>query len=199
MSLLLPCIAHVIQLSLKSLLGKMKAIPKNDKVEQTWSDDRVEALQATQQKREIVHTLGKVRGLNFIPIHNTNLFLRSETLRFILMHVLAPRVFLQLAEKSDKASSNPGCCHSVELHIPNARTSSLRCFLLPVRPRALCLKPGAGRQVDYLLCILEPFHRFTMLLCKTKTVTIHRVFKIYNKLSDHLEKSINQIPWKRVA
>lgn len=183
MSLLLPCIAHVIQLSLKSLLGKMKAIPKNDKVEQTWSDDRVEALRATQQKREIVHTLGK----------------RSETLRFILKQVLAPTVFLQLAEKSDKASSNPGCCHSVELHIPNARTSSLRCFLLPVRPRALCLKPGAGRQVDYLLCILEPFHRFTMLLCKTKTVTIHRVFKIYNKLSDHLEKSINQIPWGGVA
>lgn len=56
-----PCIAHVIQLSLKSLLGKIKAIPKNDRVEQAWSDNRVEALRATQQDREIVHTLGKVR------------------------------------------------------------------------------------------------------------------------------------------
>jgi hypothetical protein len=55
------------------------------------------------------------------------------------------------------------------------------------------------RQVDYLLCILEPFHRFTTLLCKTKNVTIHRVFKVYNKLFDHLEKSINQLRRKRVA
>lgn len=61
-----PCIAHVIQLSLKSLLGKIKAIPKNDRVEQAWSDDRVEALRATQQDREIVHTLGKVRRHKFI-------------------------------------------------------------------------------------------------------------------------------------
>jgi hypothetical protein len=86
-----PCIAHVIQLSLKSLLGKMKAIPKNDTVEQTWSDDRVEALRATQREREIVYTLGKVRRPNFILIYNTNLFLRSEALRFILMQVLSAR------------------------------------------------------------------------------------------------------------
>jgi hypothetical protein len=55
------------------------------------------------------------------------------------------------------------------------------------------------RQVDYLLCILEPFHRFTTLLCRTKNVTIHRVFKVYNKLFDHLEKSISQLRRKRVA
>lgn len=55
------------------------------------------------------------------------------------------------------------------------------------------------RQVDYLLCILQPFHRFTTLLSKTKDVTIHRVFKVYNKLFDHLEKSIRQLRRKRVA
>jgi hypothetical protein len=55
------------------------------------------------------------------------------------------------------------------------------------------------RQVEYLLCVLEPFHRFTPLLCKTKNATIHRVFKVYNKLFDHLEKSINQLRRKRVA
>jgi hypothetical protein len=55
------------------------------------------------------------------------------------------------------------------------------------------------RQVDYLICILQPFHRFTTLLSKSKDVTIHRVFKIYNKLFDHLEKSIRQLRQKRVA
>jgi hypothetical protein len=59
----IPCIAHIIQLSLNDLLGKMKAIPKNDSTEINWSDDRVRILRARQQKREIVDTLNKVCGL----------------------------------------------------------------------------------------------------------------------------------------
>lgn len=62
-----PCIAHVIQLSLKDLLGKMKAAPKINTAEQTWSDDRVDSLRARQQKREIVDTLNKVRHRGFYP------------------------------------------------------------------------------------------------------------------------------------
>jgi hypothetical protein len=84
-----PCIAHVIQLSLKDLLGKMKAAPKNDIAEQAWSDDQVDNLRARQQKHEIVDTLNKVRYCNFILIYYPNLFLRFEALRFILTQVLS--------------------------------------------------------------------------------------------------------------
>lgn len=83
-----PCIAHVIQLSLKNILGKMKAIPKNDTAEQTWSDDRVDSLRARQQKREIVDTLNKVRPLNLISFYLTNLHPRSEALQSSSMRVL---------------------------------------------------------------------------------------------------------------
>jgi hypothetical protein len=55
-----PCIAHVIQISLTDLLGKMKATPKNDTTELEWKEDRVRALRARQQKREIADTLNKV-------------------------------------------------------------------------------------------------------------------------------------------
>jgi hypothetical protein len=55
------------------------------------------------------------------------------------------------------------------------------------------------RQVDYLLEILQPFHKFTTILSRTKDITIHLVFKIYNKLFEHLEKSIQQLRRKRVA
>lgn len=55
-----PCIAHVIQLSLNDLLGKLKAIPKNENVEMDWSDERFRSLRVRQQKREIVDTLNKV-------------------------------------------------------------------------------------------------------------------------------------------
>lgn len=55
-----PCLAHVIQLSLVELLGKIKASPKNDNTELEWSEDRVRSLRARQQKRDITDTLNKV-------------------------------------------------------------------------------------------------------------------------------------------
>jgi hypothetical protein len=54
------------------------------------------------------------------------------------------------------------------------------------------------RQVDYLLLITEPFFNFTLELSKTKDVTAHYVFKIYNKLFEHLEQSITQLRRKRI-
>lgn len=58
------------------------------------------------------------------------------------------------------------------------------------------------RQIEYLLCITQPFFKFTTLLSKTRDVSIHLVFSIYNKLFEHLEKSIRQlqrkkVPWKQ--
>ncbi|KAJ6038667.1 hypothetical protein N7460_007384 [Penicillium canescens] len=58
-----PCLAHIIQLSLIDLLGKIKASPKNDTAESVWSDERVRLLRARQQKHKIADTLNKVRGL----------------------------------------------------------------------------------------------------------------------------------------
>lgn len=57
------------------------------------------------------------------------------------------------------------------------------------------------RQIEYLLWITQPFFKFTTALSETKDVTIHLIFSIYNKLFDHLEKSIRQlqrkkVPWK---
>jgi hypothetical protein len=58
------------------------------------------------------------------------------------------------------------------------------------------------RQIDYLLNITQPFYKWTTGLSKIKDVTIHNVFRVYNKLFDHLETSIRQlerkrIPWKQ--
>lgn len=57
------------------------------------------------------------------------------------------------------------------------------------------------RQIDYLLYITEPFYRFTTVLSKTKDITVHNVFRVYNALFEHFEKSIERlapksIPWK---
>ena len=57
--------------------------------------------------------------------------------------------------------------------------------------------------IEYLLWITQPFFKFTTALSKTKDVTIHSVFGIYNKLFEHLEVSIRQlqrktVPWKQL-
>jgi hypothetical protein len=56
------CIVHVIQLSLKDLLGKIKANPKNAEAESEWSDARTKSLQSAGERssRNIVATLKKV-------------------------------------------------------------------------------------------------------------------------------------------
>jgi ribosomal protein S15P/S13E len=58
-------------------------------------------------------------------------------------------------------------------------------------------------QVDYLLCITQPFFKFTTALSKSKDITIHLIFSIYNKLFSHLEASEEQLhqkstPWKKI-
>lgn len=65
------------------------------------------------------------------------------------------------------------------------------------------LRAEEWRQIEYLLWITQPFFKFTSLLSQTKDVIIHLVFSIYNKLFDHLEKSIGQlqrkkVPWKQL-
>lgn len=52
------------------------------------------------------------------------------------------------------------------------------------------------RQIDYLLYLTQPFFRFTTMLSKTKDVTVHTVFNIYNRLFAHFEKSISQLKRK---
>lgn len=64
------------------------------------------------------------------------------------------------------------------------------------------LSKAEWRQVDYLLYITEPFYRFTTVLSKTKEITVHHVFGIYNALFEHFEESIARltpktIPWKK--
>lgn len=61
------------------------------------------------------------------------------------------------------------------------------------------LSPEEWRQIDYLLWITQPFFKFTTLLSKTKDVSIHLIFSIYNKLFNHLEKSKTALKRKKVA
>lgn len=62
----IPCLAHVIQLSLKKLLGEMKANPNNESHEREWSEAKSKALRANRRRKEISDTLDRVRPLFYL-------------------------------------------------------------------------------------------------------------------------------------
>jgi hypothetical protein len=56
----IPCIAHVIQLCLKQLLGQIKANPKNETTERVSSDSQSQSLKSQHKNGEIAYTLNLV-------------------------------------------------------------------------------------------------------------------------------------------
>jgi hypothetical protein len=68
-----PCIAHVIQLSLNELLGKLKATPPNKEIELEWSDDKTRSFQTKRHgsnRVQITETLKKV-SLSYSRIYRS--------------------------------------------------------------------------------------------------------------------------------
>lgn len=55
-----PCLAHIIQLSLKQLLGQIKANPVNTNIESIWSEEHMQKTRQIAKEYSIASTLRKV-------------------------------------------------------------------------------------------------------------------------------------------
>ncbi|KAJ5316470.1 hypothetical protein N7476_006777 [Penicillium atrosanguineum] len=185
----IPCLAHVIQLSLQQLLGRIKANPLNESAETKWTEkqSRLAKLNAQHQVRGISYTLNKVR---FLAIYVT----ASPQRREIFYNLQTTDV--KLVPIQDVRTR----WNSTFLMLRRAKR--LRDIFAPFYTEYDCeemlLNDEEWRQVDYLLCITEPFFDYTTQLSKTRDVTAHYIFKIYNKLFEHLEQSMKQLRRKRV-
>jgi hypothetical protein len=184
-----PCLAHIIQLSLTRLLGRLKADPLNDTAQTKWTE--TESLEAKanikRQNCEVSVTLNKVRYLA--------IYIRASPQR--------RDTFNRLQTKEPKV-----------IPIQDVRTRWNSTFLMLRRAKrlraifpAFCaeydceemlLTDEEWRQIDYLLYLTEPFFEYTTELSKTRDVTTHLIFKVWNALFEHLEKSMKQLKRKRV-
>ncbi|KAG0153117.1 hypothetical protein PDIDSM_2076 [Penicillium digitatum] len=177
----IPCLAHVIQLSLNQLLARIKAVPLNESAETRWTEKQSRLAQENAKQSQISSTLNKVR---YLAIYVNASPQRRET-------------FYNLQTTNIKI-----------VPIQDVKTRWNSTFLMLRRAKRLqydceemLLSEQEWRQIDYLLCITEPFFDYTTQLSKTRDVTAHYVFKIYNKLFD-LERSQAQlrrkrVPWKK--
>jgi hypothetical protein len=180
----------VIQLSLKQLLGQMKANPQNDTVDMVWTEELSQAIKGQQRSRklDIAYTLNKVRSLaiyiNASPQRREN-FLKLQTNQPALVPIQDVRTRW----------------NSTYLMLQRAKRlqSDLDQYCRTYRADQLMINSEEWRQIDYLLCLTKPFFDFTTVLSKTKDVTIHSVFGVYNKLFNHLEASIRQLRRKKVS
>ena len=115
----IPCIAHVIQLSLKELLGQMDVNPKNDREEMEFTGEK---SGSRRENQEIIITLNKVRrhllsGSYYISTNNP---LDSKACRPYQQKPAAPRSFPRASVKRAKTCTYPRCANSLELDIFNA-------------------------------------------------------------------------------
>ena len=60
----IPCLAHVIQLSLNQLLGFVKAGPTNDSTDKVWLKTHDTSLDKSKSEQGIIYTLAKVTSIS---------------------------------------------------------------------------------------------------------------------------------------
>lgn len=102
----MPCMAHVIQLSLKELLGRMEANPKNDR--------------ARQEDPEITYTLNKVSYTFSIISACTYSILDSTARRLYHQKPPTPRGLPERSDNRTKACTDARCHDPIEFNLANA-------------------------------------------------------------------------------
>lgn len=186
----IPCMAHVIQLSLNQLLERIKGTPQNNTVDTVWTEERNEAARKRPKKRDIATTLTKARDracyINASPQ-------RRDKFKDLQKATRNP----QLVPIQDVRTR----WNSTYLMLQRAKRlrSELDTFCRLYDIDHLMLSSDEWRQIDYLLCLTKPFYIYTMALSKTKDVTIHNIFSLYNQLFKHLESSQRQLQRKKVS
>ncbi|KAG0154709.1 hypothetical protein PDIDSM_277 [Penicillium digitatum] len=157
---------------------RLKAVPSNKEIELEWSEEKTHSFQNkrnTSGSIQITYTLKKIRGLA--------VFFNASPQRREAFIALQPEPAL--------------------IPIQDVRTRWNSTFLMLNRAKKLqpfydqyCtdhqylyfkLDQEEWRQVEYLLLLTKPFFDFTLMLSKTKDITAHNIYSIYNKLFSHLD------------
>jgi hypothetical protein len=103
----IPCIAHVIQLCLNQLLGKLKAAPENKEAESDWSNERTQSLHPRRPTQQITDTLKKVSVYLILSLYLTlaNNIIRFEASLSLSMQARSVgKLFLRFKPKSQSLS-----------------------------------------------------------------------------------------------
>ena len=181
--------AHVIQLSLNQLLGQIKGNPLNNTVDIVWTEERNKAAKQRSKKRDIANTLNKARDLAIFINASPQ---RKEKFKDLQKTTRNPQLVLIQDVRTR--------WNSTYLMLERARRlqSELDKYCRLYKIDHIMLNSDEWRQINYLLYLIKPFYIYTTALSKTKDMTIHNIFSLYNELFKHLKVSKRQLQRKRV-
>lgn len=122
-----PCMAHVLQLCLKQLLGHIRAAPKNKEVRSFWSDTQAVRLRDSLEHGDVAHTLAKVwlfqKRIREVAA-NAFLLVDSVICCFCQSKPAATRRLSVPPIGRDAAFPPPRCTDPLELHLFDASTGA---------------------------------------------------------------------------
>ena len=206
------CLAYIVQLALKDLLGSIRIKPTNDQLKTIWNDQELKELEKGFQS--IPFTLAKVGSMVIFIV-----IFRSTISNRIQIRKLAVFVNSSLQRIEDFERLVKSHCQSNEKPLRLIQDVSTRwdstCYML-VRARALQLPINnyttqytsakhfrlskiEWKQVEYLIDITKPFNFFTQTIGKAKEPTIGFAFDVYTALFEHLHTMIFVLKKKKAA
>ncbi|KAF4237720.1 hypothetical protein CNMCM8980_002379 [Aspergillus fumigatiaffinis] len=125
-----PCMAHVIQLCLKQLLGHIRAAPENLEVGTSWSDSQVSFLKDSADRDDAAHTLAKGLALAIHVWATLKPPSRSGHWQSLLTLALNDGTRLLHSNPFKTNYSTSGRANALELNISNASPSAKPAELL---------------------------------------------------------------------
>jgi uncharacterized CHY-type Zn-finger protein len=118
-----PCMAHVIQLCLKQLLGHIRAAPKNKEVKTFWSDTQVIGLRDSASHGDVAHTLAKVSlELPRMTVNMGGVLIKADSVICGICQCkpTTARYIFMSSIRRNPAVSVARCSNTLELHFFDA-------------------------------------------------------------------------------
>jgi hypothetical protein len=205
----IPCMAHVIQLVVGELVKCLSVTPTNDKVNEVFNEDDIDAMLNSDNRLSDMNThcnvIKKVRDLKVTQIGNTLIIFIAKQIRLIAIAIFASpqrtESFLELQPENPRVIKQDCKTRWSSTVDMLSRAYLLRKYIDEwlrsegnYRKKFLKLRVSKleWNHVQYMITLLQPFKQWTNALSKTKSVVIHQAWIVYNQLYDHLDDAFDK-------
>lgn len=209
----IPCLAHIIQLVLKALLGSIRVKPTNETFIRNWEEDQqMHELHELKRAHGIPFVLAKVSSnpiilifiLTYIKIRKLAVFVNSSAQRKYAFEQVQHRLIatssssltrvLTLAMDVSTRWDSTGIMLVRAMHLRQA--IDIYCTET-ANARHFALSSIEWQQIGYLIDIVRPFNFLTTTVGKTKGVTLPYGLNVFDELYERLNESHRRLKAKR--
>ncbi|PQM43548.1 hypothetical protein VC83_09675 [Pseudogymnoascus destructans] len=195
----IPCLAHVIQLALSALLGRIRITPTNQEILMNWEEEnQMEGLAKLQKDKGIGFTLGKLRKLTIFVNSSHTRRNRFMTLQKANMNRGQPsqRLLRLIQDVSTRWDST---CHML-LRAQQLKSTINQYTRGDHGAHMFRLGEVEWKHIEYIIDLTRPFNFFTTNIGSSAGPTVCYTLRVYQKLLSTLEGTWHRLrhktyPW----